>query len=112
MEEAVTTLEEGLRIVPGDVFLLGVLALARASQGRTADAAAIRDGLEKRAEAGYIPFLSRAYAANACGDAASAYTFLEQAIDEREPVAVITLAARRLDISSGYQPLPRKMNLV
>ena len=42
IEEAVITSEEGRKIVPSDMFLLGVLALARAHQGRVADAEHIR----------------------------------------------------------------------
>jgi len=110
IEEAVTTLEEGLQVVPNDMFLLGVLAMARARQGRVEVAQQIRDGLEKRAEAGYLPFLSRAYAWEACGEANSALALLEQAIEEREPLAVIAVAARRLDVWSGCSIL-RKMNL-
>jgi TolB-like protein len=113
IEEAVTILEEGLKIVPGDVFLPGVLALARARQGRTADAEQIRAGLEERVGARYIPFVSRAYGAEACGDMDFAYSLLGQAIDEREPLAVITLADRRTDLLSHpcYESLLRKMNL-
>jgi hypothetical protein len=95
------------------VFLLGVLALARARQGRVSDAGQIRAGLEERALARYIPFLSRAYAAEACGDMDLAFQLLDQAIDEREPLAVITLADRRADLPAHpcYQSLLLKMNL-
>jgi TolB-like protein len=113
IQEAVVCLEGGLKIVPDDVFLLAVLALARARQGRASDAAEVRAGLEKRAEARYIPFLSRAFGAEACGDGELAYRLLDQAIDEREPLAVITLADRRTDVPLDpcYQSLLRKMNL-
>lgn len=111
IEEAVITLEEGLKIVPGDVFLLAVLALARARQGRVADTQQIRTGLEERAAARYIPFLSRAYGAEACGDVDAAYSLLDQAIDEREPLAVIAIADRRNELPSHHQSLLRKMNL-
>lgn len=112
-EEAVITLEEGLKIVPGDVFLLGVLALAQARQGHLAVAGQIRASLGERAKARYIPFLARAFSAEACGDMDSAYKLLDQAIDEREPLAVIALADRHTDLLSNprYQSLLRKMNL-
>jgi TolB-like protein len=113
IEEAVICLEEGLKIVPGDVFLLGVLALARARQGRAEDAEQIRAGLEGRAAVRYIPFLSRAYAAEACDGVDLAYKLLDQAIDEREPLAVIAVADRRTDLPPHpcYQSLLSKMNL-
>ncbi len=113
IEEAVTTLEEGLKIVPGDVFLMGVLALARAGIGQVAEAQQIRAGLEERAESRYIPFLARAFGAEACGDMDSAYKLLDRAVDEREPLAIVSLAARRSDLlpDARYQSLLRKMNL-
>jgi TolB-like protein len=113
IEEAANTVEEGLKIVPTDVFLRGVLALARAREGRVDDARQIRASLEERAQAGYIPFLSRAYAAEACGEMDAAYTLLDHAVDEREPLAVIALADRCADLQSypAGQSLLRKMNL-
>jgi hypothetical protein len=61
----------------------------------------------------YIPFLARACGAEACGNMDSAYKLLGQAIDEREPLAVITLADRRSDLASHpcFQSLVSKMNL-
>jgi TolB-like protein len=113
IEEAVDTVEEGLRIVPGDVFLLAVLALARARQGRTAYAEQIRADLEERAGAGYIPFLARAYCAEASDDRNSACALLDHAIDEREPLAIIALTSRRTEliVQAGDRPLLLKMNL-
>ena len=111
-QEAVTVLEGGLKILSDDVLLLGTLALTRASQGGVADARQIRDGIEKRAGDRYIPFLSRAYCAEACGDMDSAHTLLDHALDEREPLAVIALADRRTDpLHPRYRSLVRKMNL-
>jgi serine/threonine-protein kinase len=113
LEEAAQCLEEGLKMAPGDVFLLGVLSLARRSQGRVAEALEIRTGLDERTRTQYVPFLARSYAAEACGDAILANHLLEQAIDEREPLAAITLADWRTDPVShpGCQSLLRKMNL-
>jgi predicted Zn-dependent protease len=113
IEEAVDTIEEGVRMVPGDVFLLAVLALARARQGRTAYAEQIRADLEERAGAGYIPFLARAYCAEASDDRESARALLDHAIDEREPLAIIALTSRRAELilQAGDRPLLLKMNL-
>lgn len=113
VEEAVALLVKGLEIIPGDVFLLGVLALARARMGQAAGAKEIRTDLENRPIAQYTPFLSRAFAAEACGDVDAGYQLLAQAVDQREPLAVITLADRRTEGLStpAYQPLLFKMNL-
>jgi adenylate cyclase len=113
IQEASVTLEEGLSAFPGDVFLKGVLALIRARQGRVADAEQIRAHLEHQGRQRYTPFLSRAYAAEACADMDSAYRLLAQATQEREPLAVIDIADRRSDVLSDHsqKDLLRRMNL-
>jgi hypothetical protein len=105
-EEAVVCVEEGLKIVPGDLFLLGVMELARGGGGPTSTA-------EHTGAGRYVPFLPRVYAAEACGDMERAQALLEQAVEEREPIAVITVADRRADWQTypGCQALLRKMNL-
>jgi TolB-like protein len=108
VDEAVGLLEEGLGIIPGDIFLLGVLALARGRQGRCEDAERIRTALEERAGMQYTPFLARAYCAEACGDIQSAFQLIGQSIDEREPLAVMTLADRCADL----KPDPRRQALL
>jgi TolB-like protein/lipoprotein NlpI len=112
-EEAASTLEKGLEAVPGSVYLLGVLALARACQGRYADAEQIRSELEELSARQYVPFLPRACASEACGDMAGAYSLFDQAVEEREPLAIPVLTARRPDLLADprYQSLLRKMNL-
>ncbi len=112
-DEAATTLEKSLEAVPGSVYLLGVLALARACQGRYADAQRIRSELEELSARQYIPFLPRACASEACGDMDGAYHFFDQAVEEREPLAIPVLTARRADLFADpcYQSLLRKMNL-
>jgi TolB-like protein/Flp pilus assembly protein TadD len=112
-DEAATTLEKGLEAVPGSVYLLGALALARGRQLRDADARQIRSQLEELAARQYIPFLPRACASEACGDMDGAYHFLDQAIEEREPLAIPVLTARRAELSADpqYESLLRKMNL-
>ena len=70
-------------------------------------------GLEERVRAEYVPFLARSYTAEACGDPSLASQLLEQAVDEREPLAAITLADWRVDPMShpGCQSLFSKMSL-
>jgi tetratricopeptide (TPR) repeat protein len=112
-EEAATTLEKGLESVPGSVYLLGLLALARARQGRFAEAEQIRSELEELSARQYVPFVPRAYASEACGDMDGAYALLDQAIEEREPLALGLFTGRRADLSGDrrYQSLLRKTNL-
>jgi TolB-like protein/Tfp pilus assembly protein PilF len=112
-EEAATALERGLQAVPGSTYLLGVLALARARQGRTADVKRIHAELEELSARQYVPFLPRAQASEACGDMERAYELMGGAVEEREPLAVPVLSDRRTDLMADprYQSLLRKMNL-
>jgi predicted Zn-dependent protease len=112
-EEAATALERGLQAVPGSPYLLGVLALARARQGRAAEAKRIHSELEELSARQYVPFLPRAQASEACGDMERAYELMGGAVEEREPLAVPVLSDRRTDLMADprYQSLLRKMNL-
>jgi tetratricopeptide (TPR) repeat protein len=112
-EDAATALENGLEIMPGGVHLLGALALARARQGRPADAENIRAELEELASRQYVPFFPRAHASEACGDMDRAYCLLDQALEEREPIAVLLTIDRRAERQADprHQALLRKMNL-
>ena len=111
-EEAVATLEKVLEAVPGSVYLLGVLAMAHARQGRVDHAERIRRELEEISARRYIPFLPRAFASEACGDMNDAYYFFDQAVEEREPLAVPVLTARAYYLPDPrYESLLRKMNL-
>jgi TolB-like protein len=112
-EEGVTAVEKGLEAVPGSVYLLGVLALARACQGRTEEAEQIRSELEELSARQYVPFLPQALASEACGDLHGRDHLLYRAIEEREPLAVPIMAERRPDLLSDprYRSLLRHMNL-
>lgn len=112
-DEAVAALEKGLEIVPGSTYLLGALARVRGREGRVEEAQGIRAELESRAARQYTPFLPRALASEGCGDMDCAYQLLDQAIDEREPLAIGILHDRRSDLQSDprYQCLLRRMNL-
>ncbi len=114
VDEAATTIKAGLQIAPGDVFLLGVMALVLSRKGRNADVNNIRNDLDRRAREQYIPFLPRSFVALASCDVELAHKLLEQAMQEREPLAVITLADQRADQvpHPGSESLLRKMNLV
>ncbi|HTP32770.1 MAG TPA: winged helix-turn-helix domain-containing protein [Candidatus Acidoferrales bacterium] len=113
LDEAIDLLQEGLKIVPTDVFLLGVLALARARKKQVEHAGQIRAVLQQRAGTRYTPFLARAYCAEACGDKDLGLQLFGEAIDEREPLAVLSVADQRnADVPAGFQQrLLRKMNL-
>ncbi|MBZ5609160.1 MAG: winged helix-turn-helix domain-containing protein [Acidobacteriia bacterium] len=114
IDEAATTLEAGLSVTPGDVFLLGVMALVRSRQGRVADVDNIRDDLDRRASERHIPFLPRSFVAEASGNGALAHKLLDQAVNEREPIAVIAVADQYADevCRPGSDSLLRKMNLL
>ena len=87
--------------------------MIRGRQGRSGEAEAIRAALEEQARTAYTPFLARAYAAEACGDRDAAFGLLEQAIGEREPLAVIDIADRRGNPLSrdDFRALLERMNL-
>jgi predicted Zn-dependent protease len=112
-QEAATALERGLQAIPGSTYLLGVLALARARQGRVADAERIDAELEKLSVRQYVPFIPRAQASEACGDMERAYKLMSGAVEEREPLCVPVLSSRRTDLLGDprFQSLLRKMNL-
>lgn len=112
-DEAAAAVEKGLEIVPGSTYLLGRLALIRGREGKFAQAEKIRAELESLAAQQYVPFLPRALASEGCGDMDCAYQLLDQAIDEREPLAVGILHDRRSDLHSDsrYMNLLRRMNL-
>jgi hypothetical protein len=97
VEEAAAVVEDGLKILPEDVFLRRVLAMVRARQDRAAEAHQIRAAL----------------AAEACGDMESVGTLFTQAVEEREPLAVINFADRRIDpdFQARDQAVLARMNL-
>ena len=114
LDEAASTLKRGLELNPGnDNMLLGSLAHVRGLQGESAQAEKIRAQLEHAAEQGYVPLYNRAQAYEGCGDYDRAYQLLDQALDEREPMALLFLMARRAELESDprYHELLRKMNL-
>jgi eukaryotic-like serine/threonine-protein kinase len=113
LDEAVLALARGLEINPGNVNLLGSLALIRGSQGQAGEAVNIRAQLELMTERGYVPFQPRSLAHEGCGDMDRAYELMSDALDEREPMAMLFFIFRRAEFESDsrYQALLRKVNL-
>ena len=112
-DEAASAIETGLQNDPGNAHLLSILAAVRGSQGLPAEARRLRDQIEQNAAREHVQFFDRAMAAEGCGEMDQAYAFLERALDEHEPIAVIhiLLLRRKLESDPRYQALLRKMRL-
>jgi eukaryotic-like serine/threonine-protein kinase len=112
-DEAISAIESGLKTDPGNPHLLGMLALVRGAQGNLAEAQRIREQIEQANARGRVPVFIRALAAEGCGDMDLAYKFLEEALDEHEPIAVLHVLLRRQKLAAEprYQALLRKMRL-
>ena len=112
-DEAAAAVEDALKILPGNVYLLAVLAQVRCRQGRRVETEEIRSELEALAAREYVPFCPRALTAEACGDIDRARDLLDQAVDEREPVALLSVMGRTMGQGSDphHQSLLRKLNL-
>jgi eukaryotic-like serine/threonine-protein kinase len=112
-DEAISAIETGLKTDPGNPHLLGMLALVRGAQGNLAEAQRIREQIEQTNARQRVPVFDRALAAEGCGDMDQAYQFLEEALDEHEPIAVLHVLLRRQTLASEprYQALLRKMRL-
>jgi eukaryotic-like serine/threonine-protein kinase len=110
---AVSAMEKGLAIAPGNVYLLAMLALVHGRQGNFQEAARIRSEIEQSAARRYVSLLARSLACESTGDMDYAYELVDQALDERDPQALTFLAYRRLELQSDprYQALLRKMNI-
>jgi TolB-like protein/predicted Ser/Thr protein kinase len=112
-DEAIAAIETGLKTDPGNPHLLGMLAVVRGAQGNLAEAQRVRDQIEAANARARVPVFDRALAAQGCGDLDQAYRFLEEALDEHEPIAVLHVLLRRQELASDprYQALLRKMRL-
>ena len=112
-DEAASAIETGLQTDPGNAHLLSILAAVRGSQGLHGEALRLRDQIEQTAAREHVQFFDRAMAAEGCGEMGQAYDFLERALDEREPIAVIhiLLLRRKFESDPRYQGLLRKMRL-
>ncbi len=112
-DEAAAAVEDALKILPGNVYLLAVLAQVRCRQGRRVETEEIRSELEALAARQYVPFCPRALTAEACGDIDRARDLLDQAVEEREPVALLCIMGRNMEQGSDshHQSLLRKINL-
>ena len=112
-DEAASAIETGLQTDPGNAHLLSILAAVRGSQGLRGEALRLRDQIEQTAAREHVQFFDRAMAAEGCGEMDRAYDFLERALDEHEPIAVIhiLLLRQKLESDPRYQALLRKMRL-
>ena len=113
LDEALAALERGRELNPGNPNLLGSLALIRGSQGQTGLARSLCAEVEQAAGRVYVPLHILSLAHEGCGDLDSAYRMMSNALDEREPMALLFLLARRAEMDSDprYQALLRKIGL-
>ena len=112
-QEAVAAIEKGLEADPGNPHLLGMLAVIRGSQGMSTEAERLRSQIEEAAARQRVPIFVRALAAEACGDMDRAFQFLDEALEEHEPIAILHTLLRREVAGSDprIQALLRKMRL-
>ena len=112
-DEAEAAVKKGLEADPGNLHLRGILAVVRGGQGKRDEAEHIRAEIELTAARERVPIFVRALAAEACDDMDRAFEFLDQALDEHEPIAILHMLLRRQALASEprYQALLRKMRL-
>ena len=113
-DEAISAVERGLASDPANPHLLGMLASIRGRQGKKDEAERVRAQIEAAASRERMPMFVRALAYEGCGDRDRAFEFLDRALDEREPIAVLDILYRRQELNADprYQGLLRKMRLV
>jgi tetratricopeptide (TPR) repeat protein len=113
-DESVAAIERGLATDPNNPHLLGMLALVRGCQGQRDEAESIRTRIEQAAASRHVPMFVRGLAAEGCGEMDRTFHFLEQALDEHEPIAILHILHRRRELAADprYQALLRKMRLM
>jgi tetratricopeptide (TPR) repeat protein len=110
-DEAIAALQEGLRLYPGNIWLLLNLAVTYARQGNRAEVMRILSGLEARQD---VPSLVYASIHAASGNLDLAFRWFDRAVEERN---VWTPAVLRIPIFTEglagprYDALLRKMHM-
>jgi TolB-like protein/Tfp pilus assembly protein PilF len=95
---AVEAAERGLSYLPEDPMTLGLSASVHSLCGNEARAAELRGKLDFLAQIRYVPFCTRAFAYDHPGRADMFRTFIDRAIEDREPL----LRAMRVTMSFTY----------
>ncbi len=84
-EEAITSIERGMDLMPGSSLAQYHLTFALAAAGRSDDARKLVSDMKERAESEYIKPMFIGLASLAAGNIDEAFGYLEQAADERDP---------------------------
>jgi serine/threonine-protein kinase len=113
-EEATAAFRKAAELSGGAPFMLGWLGVALAQAGETAGARAMLERLHEMARVAYVPPTSFAWLHLGLGDTDSAFTWMERAIDARDPMIMPIKSYAFLDAlrpDPRYLALLRKMNL-
>lgn len=113
-EETDAVVRKGLEIDPGNVHLLAYMGYNLGQQGKLEEAKRVLAQLEALPRTQYVSSCAMAIAAAGCGDLDGSFRWLEKAVEEREPMAVILFRNPLLAAAQShprYPDLLRKMNL-
>ena len=113
-DEALIALRKAVELYGGAPLVLGWLGLALGQSGNAAEARALLDRLHAIAAQAYVPASDFAWTHLALGEIDTAFTWMDRAIDERDPMMVPIKTYPFLDplrADPRFTALLRKMNL-
>lgn len=84
-DEAVASIEAGMRLMPGASLAQFNLCFALAAAGRQAEAVRLADEMKTRAKAEYVKPMFLSFASLAAGQIDDAFEYLTIAVDEHDP---------------------------
>ena len=103
-DEALSALKRGLATDPENVYLLAAMAINLGRRGEKTEAVRIRRQLDETAKVRYVSPCALAIAAMGCGDIERTYQWLNQGVDEHDPM--IILMSRKAPFP-GHEQDPR-----
>jgi tetratricopeptide (TPR) repeat protein len=113
-DEGIAAFRKAAELSGGAPLMLGWLGVALAQAGDTAGARAMLERLHEMARVAYVPPTSFAWLHLGLGETDSAFTWMERAIDARDPMIMPIKSYAFLDAlrpDPRYLALLRKMNL-
>jgi TolB-like protein/Tfp pilus assembly protein PilF/tRNA A-37 threonylcarbamoyl transferase component Bud32 len=115
LEEAVAAAEQANRLSGRHPLTMGALGAAYGQTGRTAESRQILEELIARRRSTYVPASALAFAYAGVGEPDQSLTWMERAIEERDPIIVTGLKSAptydRVRAHPAYPALLRKMHL-